>query len=356
VDTGSDHSEAIAERVRAAAASATPLAIRGGGSRAFYGHPVAGEALEVADHRGVLHYAPTELMLTARAGTPLASVEALLAEHGQMLAFEPPRHGRGTTLGGAVATGLSGPGRPFAGAVRDHVLGVRIVDGRGAVGRFGGEVIKNVAGYDVSRLMAGALGTLGVILDVSLKVLPRPETEQTVALEQSVAAMSDRVERALRAGAPVTGAAHDGERARIRLSGAASAVAAGARALGGEGADDAHFWARLRDHDMPLFAEADTEPLWRLSLAPASQPAAIPGRTIVDWAGQLHWIRTGEPPQRLRRVAEEAGGHATLFRGGERATPVFTPLEPALARVHRRLKQAFDPVGVLNPGRMYPDL
>lgn len=350
-----DHSREIAERVRAAAAAGTPLALRGGGTKAFYGHPVAGEPLELGAHRGVLGYEPTELMLTARAGTPLDELAALLAENGQMLAFEPPRFAAGGTLGGALAAGLSGPRRPFAGAVRDHVLGVRIVDGNGAVQRFGGEVIKNVAGYDLSRLTVGALGTLGVVLDVSLKVLPRPEQERSLCLELAPGELFARVERALRDGAPVTGAAHDGERAWLRLSGAASAVAAGARTLGGDTPLDDSFWGRLRDHAMAFLAD-DSGPLWRLSLPPGCAPPDLPGPSLVDWAGQLFWLRTEATTAQVRAAATAAGGHATLFRGGDGTAPVFAPLDPVLARLHARLKRALDPAGVLNPGRLYPDL
>ncbi len=356
VSEANDQTEAIAARVRDAAASGTPLAVRGGGSKPFYGHPVRGETLDVTGHRGVLNYEPTELMLTARAGTPLAELEALLADNGQMLAFEPPRFDGAATLGGALAAGLSGPRRPFAGALRDHVLGVRIVDGNGTVGRFGGEVIKNVAGYDVSRLSVGALGTLGVVLEISIKVLPRPETERTVCLDMGPEVLHDRVEEALRNGAPITAAAHDGARAWIRLAGAASAVTAGAAALGGDTPADDAFWSGLRDQTTEFFRDDTAEALWRVSLPPGGQAPEFPGRRVIDWAGQLHWLRTDAPAERIRSETTARGGHATLFRGGAADTPVFTPLQPALARFHERLKRAFDPHGVLNPGRMYPEL
>lgn len=351
-----DHTEAIAEQVRAAATAGTPLALRGGGSKAFYGHAVDGEPLEAAAHCGVLDYQPSELTLTARAGTPLEEIERRLATEGQMLAFEPPRFAGGATLGGAVAAGLSGPRRPFAGAVRDHVLGVRLVDGNGAVERFGGEVIKNVAGYDVSRLVTGALGTLGVLLEVSLKVLPRPASERTLCPDWPAEQLHARVEAALRAGAPVTGAAHDGERAHVRLAGAPSAVAAGAERIGGAPAADAEFWTRLRDHHLPWFDDDPGLPLWRIALPPGTPPPALPGARLLDWAGQLCWLRSDAPATEVRGAAAAAGGHATRFRGGPDDVPVFTPLDPVLLRLHRRLKQALDPAGILNPGRMYPEL
>lgn len=355
MSTHDDHSETIAERVRAAAESNTPLAIRGGGSKSFYGHAMAGEPLDLSPHAGVVQYEPTELICTARAGTPLAELERVLADNGQMLAAEPPHFGGGATLGGAVAAGLSGPRRPFAGALRDHVLGIRLIDGNGSMQRFGGEVIKNVAGYDVSRLIVGALGTLGVVLEVSLKVLPRPEAERTACLELPPADLHARTEQALRAGAPVTGASHDGERAYLRLAGAASAVEAGMEGLAGEETPEADFWTRLRDQRMSFF-ENDTAPLWRIALPPGSPLPDLDGSRMLDWAGQLVWQRTDVPAERVRAAVTELGGHATLFRGGDDTTPVFTPLDPVLARYHRRLKQAFDPAGILNPGRLYPDL
>lgn len=350
-----DQTDTIAAQIREADAGATPLSIRGGGTKSFYGRVIGGAPLSLAGHRGVLNYQPTELTLTARAGTPLHEIELILADRGQMLAFEPPHFATGSTLGGAVAAGLSGPRRPFAGAVRDHVLGIRMVDGHGTVERFGGEVIKNVAGYDVSRLMTGALGTLGVLLEVSVKVLPRPAAELSICLDEPPERLHERVEAALRAGAPVTGAAHDGARARVRLTGAASAVDAGAARLGGEVDEDADFWSALRDQRLPFFTAEPEKPLWRIALPPGAPLPALPGPGLLDWAGQLCWLRSDEPAERIRAEAAAAGGHATRFRAGHNpgTEPVFTPLDPVLLRLHQRLKQAFDPAGILNPGRMY---
>lgn len=351
-----DQTEGLAQRLRAAAAAGTPLAPTGGGTKAFWGEPVAAEPLALDGHRGVVHYEPTELVLSARAGTPLAEVEALLADNGQMLACEPPHFGGGATIGGAVAAGLSGPRRPWAGAVRDHVLGVRILDGQGDAGRFGGEVMKNVAGYDVARLMTGSLGTLGVLLEVSLKVLPRPEAERTLVLEEEAAALHGRVEATLRAGTPVTGAAHDAGRTYLRLGGAASAVDAGLRRTGGETLDTNDFWHALRDHRLPFFEARPHERLWRLALPPGASPPPLEGRALVDWGGQQHWLWTDVEPARVRLAAADAGGHATLVRGPRDGTPAFTPLAPAVLSLHRRIKHALDPAGILNPGRLYPDL
>lgn len=346
----------LAERVAAAAGGGTGLRIRGGGSKDFYGRQPAGETLDVSAHRGIVNHEPTELVLTARAGTHLAELEAALHEQGQMMPFEPPDFGGGATLGGTIACGLSGPRRPWAGAARDFVLGTRVINGSGEVLRFGGEVMKNVAGYDVSRLVTGSLGTLGVILEVSMKVLPRPRGESTRILELDPAAAFARVEEAYRAGLPVAGAVHDSQRLHLRLAGAAQAVDAGIEALGGEAPADAEtFWRALRDHQLPFFRN-DGPPLWRISLPPRATLSALPGERLLDWNGQLVWLRTEAPPTRVFAAASEAGGHATLFRGGDRGGDVFQPLATPVRRLHERIRNAFDPQRILNPGRMYEGL
>jgi len=356
VPSDADRTEAIVDRVRAAHADGTRLAIVGGGSKAFYGHPVDGEPLEIGDHRGIVNYDPTELVLTARAGTPLAEVEQALADNGQMLAAEPPSFGGAATLGGTVAAGLSGPRRPWAGALRDHVLGVRLVDGRGRPGRFGGEVMKNVAGYDVSRLVTGALGTLGVITEVSLKVLPRAQTERTVLLDERAESLYGLVERALRAGTPVTGAAHDGSGTRLRIAGADSAVAAGAERLGGDVREDDDWWRDLRDHGLRFFSDRAGQALWRLALPPGADLPGLDGERLLDWGGQQLWLWSNADAGHIRLAADRAGGHATRFRGPDDDTPAFTPLDPAIMALHQRIKSVLDPHGILNPGRMYPEI
>ena len=290
-------------------------------------------------------------MLSARGGTPLAEVTAALDERGQMLAFEPPSFGAQATIGGTIATGLSGPARPYAGAARDFVLGTRVLNGKGEVLRFGGEVMKNVAGYDVSRLMTGACGTLGVLLDVSLKVLPLPAVSRTLAFDVTAAEAIERCNAWAATPVPVTGACHDGERLRIRLSGTAGGVEAAARALGGETLDGDAFWTALREQTLPFFTGAGE--VWRVSVPPGAEPIRIGGDVLVDWGGALRWLRTDTPADEVRAAAERAGGHATLFRGGDRTREVFHPLPPAVRRLHERLKAAFDPRGIFNPGRMY---
>jgi glycolate oxidase FAD binding subunit len=350
-DTGTE----LQEAVRAAAAHGSPLHIRGGGTKDFYGRRTNGHTLDVGRHRGILAYEPTELVLTARAGTPLADIETALAGKNQMLGFEPPSFGPSATLGGTIACGLSGPRRPWTGSARDFVLGATILNGRGERLRFGGQVMKNVAGFDVSRLMAGALGTLGVLLEVSLKVLPRPETEQTLALVMSpnraISAMNEWGRQPL----PLSAAAHAGDTLYIRISGADSAVRAARARIGGEPvAQGADFWRELNEQRRQFFA--GETPLWRLSLPPATPPMALPGKWLIDWGGAQRWLMADVPAADVRRAATDAGGQATLFRGGDRAGEVFPPLPPALAALHRRVKQSFDPAGILNPGRLYPDL
>jgi glycolate oxidase FAD binding subunit len=348
--------ERLRERIREAAGRAAPLRLRGAGSKDFYGGTLRGEVLDTRAHAGIVDYEPTELVVTARCGTPLAELEGALAAQGQMLAFEPPHFGSGATLGGCVAAGLSGPRRAAAGALRDFVLGARLIDGRARELAFGGRVMKNVAGYDVSRLLAGSLGTLGLILEVSFKVLPRPAAEHTLRLELPQHKALESLNRWAGAPLPVSASAwRDGE-LWVRLSGAERVVRAAALKLGGDALEGAHagrFWSGIREQTDPWFA--GDVPLWRLSLPSAAAPLELAGAPLIEWGGALRWLRSRADAATVRAAAAAAGGHATLFRGGDKAAGVFAPLAPALARLHRELKAAFDPAGVLNPGRLYPD-
>ena len=347
-----DLTGSLCERVRAAAGDATPLAITGGGTKDFLGRMTQAEPLDVSGHRGIVTYEPTELVLSARGGTPLAEVNAALEDEGQMLAFEPPAFGEAATMGGTIATGLSGPSRPYAGAARDFVLGTRVLNGKGEALRFGGEVMKNVAGYDVSRLMTGAYGTLGVLLEVSLKVLPRPAAVRTLLFEVTAPEAIERCNAWAARPLPITGACHDGKRLHVRLAGTDGGVAAASRALGGENIEGDDFWAALREQTLPFFARTG-DPLWRVSIPPGSELTNFGGETLVDWGGALRWLRTGAPAADVRAATEHAGGHAVLFRGGDRTGDVFHPLAPGVRKLHERLKSAFDPGGIFNSGRMY---
>ncbi len=344
------------ERIREAAAKRQPLCIRGGGTKTFYGGPEVGEPLQVGDHRGILNYAPSELVVTVRAGTRLADLEAALAAENQMLAFEPPHFAEGGTVGGCVAAGLAGPRRAAVGGVRDFVLGATLIDGRGDVLRFGGEVMKNVAGYDVSRFLAGSLGTLGLIAEVSLKVLPRPVAEATLRFEMDEAAALHQFNAWAGQPLPLSASAWRGGVLHLRLSGASAAVDAAIVRLGGERMADAvadDLWRNLRDQRDDFFA--GMQPLWRLSVPSDALAVALPGEQLVEWGGAQRWLRSDAPAGEIRARAAALGGHATLFRGGARSGEVFHPLPAPILALQRNLKQAFDPAGIFNPGRLHPD-
>jgi glycolate dehydrogenase FAD-binding subunit len=347
-----DFIASLCERVKDAGARHERLRIRGGGTKDFYGGALAGEALEVGAYSGIVAYEPKELVLTVRAGTPLAEVERTLAAERQMLPFEPPHFATGATIGGIVATGLSGPRRPYAGAVRDFVLGTRIVNGKGEDLSFGGRVIKNVAGYDVSRLMAGALGTLGVLTEISFKVLPQAPAEATLAFELDELSATAQSNRWAGQPLPLSATSWEAGVLRVRLSGAASAVRAAKERMGGQDLGDASaYWTELREHRLAFFKPA--VPLWRVSVPQTTAPLDLGGPQLVEWGGGLRWLAANVDPQRVRGEAQRAGGHATLFRGGDKSVGVFHPLAPAILKIHRRLKAAFDPAGILNAGRLY---
>ncbi len=343
----------IKAQVARAAADKTPLAICGGGSKSFYGGAIVGDALDMRAYAGIIDYEPKELVLTVRAGTRLVEIEALMVKENQILPFEPPHFAGAATIGGTVATGLSGPRRPYTGAVRDFVLGTRIINGNGEDLRFGGRVIKNVAGYDVSRLMTGAMGTLGVLLDLSFKVLPRPTAEITLCHAMDEATAIQRFNEWAGKPLPLSATAwHEGV-AMVRLSGAAAGVNAAREKLGGDlvAEDDARaYWSDLRDQRTEFFAS--DMPLWRLSVPPTCPPLQMKLPQWIEWGGALRWVCGLTNAKALRAAMDTVGGHATLFRHGEKSLGVFHPLPPVLAKFHRNLKQAFDPANILNCGRM----
>ncbi len=344
--------ELFQERVRAASADKTALRIRGGGTKDWYGQRLEGAILDTRGHTGIVDYEPTELVITARCGTPLVEIEAVLNERNQMLAFEPPHYGPGATLGGTIAAGLAGPRRASIGGVRDFVLGAKLLDGKGDVLNFGGQVMKNVAGYDVSRLLAGSLGTLGLLLEVSVKVLPRPFAETTLRLEigelEAIRKLNEWGGQPL----PVSASCWHNGQLCLRLSGAQAAVDAALRLIGGEIVPNcARFWTSIREQQHPFFGGDGA--LWRLSLPSTAAPLALGGTQLIEWGGAQRWLRTDLDAASIRRSVAAAGGHATLFRGGDKSCGVFQPLQPAVARIHERLKASFDPAHIFNPGRMY---
>lgn len=353
----------LVDQVRAAAAEGGHLDIHGGGTKRFYGGAPRGEPLDVKPLRGISSYEPSELVVTVRAGTPLVELEAALAERGQCLPFEPPRFGPGGTVGGMVAAGLSGPSRAAVGAVRDYVLGTTLLNGRGEVLSFGGQVMKNVAGYDVSRLLVGSMGTLGVILEVSLKVLPVAPATATLRFDFDEATAIQRLNEWGGQPLPINASAWWDGTLVVRLRGAAAAVEAAIRSLGGERLPDElanPFWEGLRDQRDEFFAKARAAVeagacLWRLSVPSVTPPMQLSGEQLIEWGGAQRWWCTTTPAAAMRDAARAAGGHATLFLAREKdGVDIFAPLSPPLDRIHRELKRAFDPHGLFNPGRLYP--
>ncbi len=332
------------------------LCIRGLGSKDFYGNPSQGQDLSTLSYRGIIDYEPTELVITARAGTPMREIESALKEKNQMLGFEAPYFSDQATLGGVIAAGLSGPRRPYAGAVRDLLLGIRMIDGHGSDLNFGGRVIKNVAGFDLSRLMAGSMGTLGLVLEASLKTVPLPAFElslrQICSLKEAIERTNHWAGQAL----PLSASAWVANQLHIRLSGAESAVHSAALKLGGETIpfiQAQQLWTSLRDHTHSFFN--DSRPLWRLSLRSTAGELNIEGEQLIEWGGAQRWVKTHQSASHLRQLASAHGGHATLFKGKAPPDGVFHPLSPALEKIHRQLKKTFDPAFLFNPGRLYPD-
>jgi glycolate oxidase FAD binding subunit len=354
----------LIDQIHTARAAKGRLHIVGGDTKAFYGDAPQGEALNAAPLKGISAYEPSELVVTVRAGTPLAELEAALAEKSQHLAFEPPRFGAAGTVGGMVAAGVSGPSRATAGGVRDHVLGVTLINGRGEVLSFGGQVMKNVAGYDVSRALAGSMGTLGVIAEVSLKVLPLPVLSATLRFEREQAAALTQMHAWGGQPLPITATAWWEGMLVVRLAGARAAVASAQQRLGGEVIEPAMaatFWQGLRDHSDEYFvgaakaAASDTGSvaLWRLSLPQTAEPIDLPGEQLIEWGGAQRWLCTAASASQVRAAAQQAGGHATLFRAREKSAGVFHPISGANLRIQRELMNAFDPEGVFDAGRLY---
>ncbi len=339
------------DTIRAASAAGRKLRIRGGGTKDFYGVALEGDVLDTRGHHGIVDYDPSELVMTVRTGTPVAEVETALAERGQMLAFEPPRFSPDGTIGGAIGSGFSGPRRAAAGSARDFVLGVRVLDAAGRDLSFGGQVMKNVAGYDLSRFVAGSFGTLALITEVSLKVLPKPEIETTLVFDMNDATAIEAVNKWAGQPLPISATFHAEGRLFVRLSGANAAVeSAKARMGGDELGDDAAFWTTVRDQTHPFFANAGT--LWRVSLNSTAAPLSL-GPQAVEWSGSLRWIAADADAEQVHAAARAAGGHATLYRGGDRSRGIQR-LAPAVLALHQRLKKALDPDGLFGPHRIHP--
>ncbi len=346
-----DSRETIAAQVRDAAEHKTALQLQGGNTKAWYGRSIQATPLCLAGHSGIVEYEPSELYITARCGTPLSMIEQVISGENQMLPFEPPHFGAPATLGGAVAAGLAGPRRISGGGVRDCMLGAEIINGKGEYLRFGGRVMKNVAGYDASRLMCGSLGTLGVLMSVTLRLLPQPQREQTVVMAETPADAIHKMNAWAGTPMPITATFHDGENLHVRLTGSSSTIEKCQNEIGGDRIEQSeHFWDRVREQTHEMFVPG--VPLWRIRVPPSTRPLDLPEPCAMEWNGALRWYATQAEASTVRAIAREAGGQACQFRGPP-IDQVFHPLPPALLKIHERLKHAFDPAGILNPGKMY---
>ncbi len=341
------------DQIAQARANQQSLSIQGGGTKHFYGEQSDGAPLQCLDTRayaGVLDYEPSELVITARCGTRLSELQTILAKNNQMLGFEPPHFGQGATLGGCIAAGLSGPRRASSGSARDFVLGADLLDGSGQLLHFGGKVMKNVAGYDVSRLLVGSMGILGVITQVSLKVLPMPLVSETrmVSLDQvqALALMNQWATKPL----PISATVWHDQQLAVRLEGSEPALAAARKIIGGDVMSDAPvFWHELKEQSLAFFKSA--QPLWRLSLPSTTPAIKIPGEQWIEWGGSQRWLSSDAPSAIIRELVQGLGGSAIVFRGsvdGER----FHPMSTGVLALNRSLKHQFDPHAIFNPQRL----
>ena len=349
--TASDQTASLIERVLDAGNRSEPIRVRGGNSKEFLGRSLTGSSVDTSAHTGVVQYEPDELVLTVRSGTTLDEINDVLGEHKQMLGFEPPRYTAQSTIGGTFACNLSGPARPWRGSVRDAVLGLRLINGRGEHLRFGGRVIKNVAGFDASRLQAGAFGTLGIITEISLRVLPAPEASVTLARELDVRASLRYMNELAGTSVPLTGACWANGIQYIRLEGSTAGVAAATRQIGGDRTDFT-VWKTLRDPDAQLFGGASAGSLWRFSVSSTSE-SILPNDVVIDWAGALRYVRAEADLDEMSRLAAKAGGHVMRISHNSDEREFLQQPEPAVRKLHERLKLAFDPGRILNPGRLY---
>nr|WP_315467878.1 glycolate oxidase subunit GlcE [uncultured Undibacterium sp.] len=343
------------EQILLASESKLPLRIQGGATKSWYGNQVNGEVLDTRAYAGVIAYEPTELVLSVRAGTTLKEVESLLDQHGQILACEAPHFGEHATVGGMLAAGLSGPRRAYAGGIRDFVLGVTMMNGRGELLKFGGQVMKNVAGYDVSRLMVGSMGALGLITEISLKVMPRPLLETSLAFALSEQDALHCLNKWAGQALPISASAYHAGRLMLRLSGSESAIRLAKQKLGGQDVhDDKAFWISLREQQHHFFTPEQGLALLRLSLPSTASALKLRTKTLIEWGGAQRWIWTHEPIQSVRELMQNLGGHVTQFRYADASQAAFTPLHPALLKIHQQLKKTFDPFDIFNRGRLFP--
>ena len=350
----SDYRDEITSKLEDAFQQKQALQIKAGSTKQFYGRDIYAEELALTGHSGIIEYEPSELYITARSGTPLREIEQAIAEQQQILPCEPPYFGANATLGGTVACGLAGPRRVNAGSVRDCILGTEILNGKGELLRFGGKVMKNVAGYDVSRLMCGALGTLGVLMSVSLRLLPKPACEQTIVLTLDSNAAINKMNQWANTPMPISATFYDGHDLYIRLSSSLSAIEACKKVIGGESIDENDiFWTNIKEQTHDFFIS--DKPLWRISVPPNTETLNISGENAIEWNGALRWHKSDADENTIRTEVERVGGHATLFKGNS-TDKIFHPLSKPSMKLHKKLKQVLDPVGILNPGKMFAEL
>lgn len=358
----------LVDTIREAGSKKQPLRFRGGGTKDFYGQSLVGDIVDTRGYAGIVDYDPAELVITARCGTELREIEAVLAESGQCLPFEPP-HFRidsaqsTATIGGAFAAGLSGPRRQSVGALRDFVLGAKLVDGNAQLLSFGGQVMKNVAGYDVSRLLAGSLGTLGLVTEISLKVLPIPAATLTLEFQMNQESALEFFNKCTSQPLPIAATAWFEDTALVKLAGARAAVRAATQKLGGQALPEQmakEQWEGLRGQSHDFFARHHSEPLWRIAVPSVAPALRLQGEQLVEWGGGQRWWHAPDDhlatAEQVRLAARAVGGHATLFRNGEKSNGVFTMLPPAAWAIHKRLKATFDPMGIFGVDRMYVGL
>lgn len=353
----------FADQIIAAGQSNQKICITGSGSKDWYGAPLQGKKLSTLQYSGIISYQPDELVITVKAGTSLREVEAVLETKNQQFSFEPPHYGANATIGGMVCAGLAGPGRISAGSLRDFVLGVKVMDGKGQILNFGGTVMKNVAGYDISRLLPGSLGTLALLLDVSIKVLPKPAATQTVSVaidqQNAIQLMNSLAAQPW----PLNASAWFNQTLYLRLCGAKAAVKSavetfntkyGMQSVADESATA--FWLSLKEQTHPWFERQKPTDLWRLSL-PTNSPVFNDEDTLIEWHGGQRWLKGFHPADEIKALARSHQGHASIFSSPQKQPQMLSsltdnPLTKGLAIVQKRLRDSFDPLGVFDTERL----
>ncbi len=349
-----DCAQEIADKIKHSYQQKQPLEITAGSTKQFYGRKINAQLLNVKNHSGVTEYEPSELYITAHCGTSLDEIERVIENKNQILPFEPPNFGPSATIGGTVACGLSGPRRAYSGNVSDCILGAEVINGKGEQLHFGGRVMKNVAGYDVSRLMCGALGTLGVLTSITLRLLPKPENEQTVAFNMSSTEAIKKMNQWANTPLPISATLHNADSLYVRLSGSHSTIKSSASEMQGEFIENSEtFWEMIKEHKHSFF-NSDL-PLWRISVPPSTPELNIQGECVMEWNGALRWYATEVNENVIRTEVERIGGHATLFKG-DCTQNIFHPLSNVSMKFHKHLKQVMDPGRILNPGKMFAEL